>query len=93
MARRPKPWFREARGEWFVTLGGVQTKLGPDKKLAYEQFYELMRMPPTSRIELRSLVAIINAFLDWVKQHRAPDTFEWYRYRLDRTFSLFGGIF
>ncbi len=84
MARRPKPWFRKSRDAWFVTIGGVQTNLGPDKKLAYEQFYELMGQPPSSRIDPRHVVTVINAFLDWVKQNRSPETFEWYRYRLER---------
>lgn len=70
MSRRPKPWFREARGEWFVTIGGVQNNLGPHKKLAFERFYELMRQPQERKVDPRSVIPIINAFLDWVKQHR-----------------------
>ena len=31
-----------------------------------------------------SLVGIIDAFLDWTERNRAPDTYEWYRYRLQR---------
>lgn len=84
MARRPKPWFRESRGAWFVTLGGVQNDLGPNKKVAFERFYELMRQPQERKVDPRSLIAIIDAFLDWVQKHRSPDTFEWYRYRLQR---------
>lgn len=84
MARRPKPWFREARGEWFVTIGGVQNNLGRDKKLAFDRFYELMRQPQKRKVDPRSLVTIIDAFLDWVQKHRSPEIFEWYRYRLQR---------
>ena len=84
MARRPTPWFREARGAWFVTIGGVQSNLGPHKKLAFERFYELMRQPQERKVDPRSLLAIIDAFLDWVQKHRSPETFEWYRYRLQR---------
>lgn len=84
MARRPKPWFREARGAWFVTVDGVQNNLGPDKKLAFERFYELMRQPQERKVDPRSLITIVNAFLHWVRTHRSPDTFEWYRYRLQR---------
>jgi hypothetical protein len=47
MARRPQPWFRKSRDCWFVTIGGVQTNLGPDKKRAYEKNYELMRITPS----------------------------------------------
>ena len=31
-----------------------------------------------------SLVTIIDAFLDWTNRNRSPDTYEWYRYRLQR---------
>ncbi len=48
MARRAKPWFRKARGAWFVTVEGVQHNLGADKKEAFERFYQLMREPPQS---------------------------------------------
>ncbi len=84
MARRPKPWYREARGAWFVTLGGVQHNLGPEKKDAFDRFYELMRQPHQVKVDSRSIVALIDAFLDWVQKHRSPDTYEWYRYRLQR---------
>jgi integrase len=90
MARRPKPWFRKSHSAWFVTIGGVQNNLGRDKKLAYERFYELMGQPkqpqqsPTARVDSRSITAIVNAFLDWSRKHRSPDTVEWYRYRLER---------
>ncbi len=84
MARRSKPWFREARRAWFVTLGGVQHNLGPDKKAAFQRFYDLMQQPSEQKVDSRLLVAIIDAFLDWVEKNRSPDTFEWYRYRLQR---------
>ena len=84
MARRPKPWFRKSRDAWFVTIGGVQNNLGPEKKLALERFYELMRQPQERKVDPRSLITIIDAFLDWVQRHRSRETFEWYRYRLQR---------
>ena len=84
MARRPKPWFRKSRDAWFVTVGGVQNNLGPDKKLAFDRFYELMRQPQECKVDPRSLTTLVNAFLHWVRTHRSPDTLEWYRYRLQR---------
>ena len=84
MARRPKPWYRKSRGAWFVTLDGAQHNLGPDKNEAFEQFYELMREPQQRKVPSQSLAAIIDAFLEWTEKHRAPDTYEWYRYRLQR---------
>jgi integrase len=84
MARRAKPWFRKARGAWFVTVEGVQHNLGADKKEAFERFYQLMRQPQKRVVSSQSLVAVVDAFLDWVKINRSADTFEWYRYRLQR---------
>ena len=84
MARRAKRWFRKARGAWFVTVEGVQHNLGADKKEAFERFYQLMRQPQRRVVSLQAFVAVVDAFLEWVKLNLAPDTFEWYRYRLQR---------
>ncbi len=84
MARRPKPWYRKERQAWFVTLNGTQHNLGPEKSQAYERFYELMRQPTERRVAPQSMAAIVDEFLDWCSRHRAPDTYEWYRYRLQR---------
>jgi len=84
MARRPKPGFRKARQAWFVTIAGVQHNLGPNKGEAYELFYQLMRQPRDRRVSPHSLVAIIDEFLDWVQRHRSPESYEAYRYRLQR---------
>ena len=84
MARRPKPWFRRARRAWFVTVNGEQHNLGPDKAEAFDRFYELMRQPTERKVSPLSLAAIADAFLDWVQKQRSPETYEWYRYRLER---------
>ncbi len=84
MARRPKPWFRKARRAWFVTINGEQHNLGPHKAEAYERFYQFMRQPPERKVSPHSLAAIADAFLDWVQKQRSPETYEWYRYRLER---------
>lgn len=84
MARRPKPWYRKARRSWFVTIAGVQHNLGPSKAEAYEQFHQLMRQPLRSKVHPESLVAVADAFLDWVQKNRSAATFGWYRGRLQR---------
>ena len=84
MARRPKPWFWKARRSWFVTLDGKRHNLGPDKETAHDRFHQLMSEPRKRSIRTDSVVAIIDAFLDWCEKHRSPDTYEWYRYRLQR---------
>lgn len=84
MARHPKPWYRKDRAAWFVTIDGKRHKLGADKKSAFARFHELMNQPKQARLESDLLVVIIDRFLEWTQKNRAPDTYEWYRYRLER---------
>jgi integrase len=83
MARTPKPWFREDRQSWFVTIDGKRQNLGPDKTKAHQKFHELMSKPVQKRVVLPASVAVlVDQFLEWVQQHRAPDTYVWYQTRL-----------
>ncbi len=86
MPKFAKPWFRPSRESWYVTLGGKQHCLG---RCTEEQAHEravLLKKKLKHQPEVTSadLPAVIDAFLDWLKSRRAPDTFEWYRYRLER---------
>ena len=45
MARQPKPWFREDRRVWCVTITGKHHNLGRNKKEAFKKFSVLMQMP------------------------------------------------
>ncbi len=79
MSKTPKPWFRSGRG-WFVTIGQRQFNLGRDKKLAFQEYYRLMRQPKAARnLSGRLLAAVIDDFLDFVLKNRASDTYIWYR--------------
>ncbi len=84
MKKFPKPWYRPSRGVWFVTLHGKQINLGADRDAAFQQYAHLLATPQLRDVPTDSLVAVIDAFLDWVQKHRSPDTYEWYRYRLER---------
>ena len=84
MAHFPKPFFKKSRQLWYVQIDGKQTNLGADRDEAFRQYHQLMSRPQLSHVSPESLVAIIDSFLDWVKRNRAPDTFEWYRHRLQR---------
>lgn len=87
MAHFPKPFYKKSRACWYVEIDRKQIKLGPDQAEAFRLYHELMAAP---RVQLQqpltsaSAVAIIDLYLDWVHKHRAPDTYEWYRYRLQR---------
>jgi len=84
MARTPKPWFWKARNGWYVTIDGVRHFLAAEKEPAVTRFHQLMAEPPKRIIRADSLAVIIDVFLEWCQKHRAPDTYEWYRYRLER---------
>lgn len=84
MKKFPKPWFRPSRNTWFVTLGGRQINLGPDKNAAFERYKALLAKPRQAHATSDSLAGIIDAFLEWTQKHRAAETYEWYRYRLQR---------
>jgi integrase len=87
----PKPFYRKSRNTWYVELNGRQVNLGNDRDDAFQRYHEIMASPPSDR-EARStpsgdgvrLTELFDRFLAWVHQHRAADTYEWYRYRLQR---------
>lgn len=84
MARTPKPWFDSERNVWKVTINGRRHNLGKSKKAAMGEFHRLMAQPAKKKVSTCSLPGIVDAFLQWVQKNRAPDTYEWYRYRLQR---------
>ena len=77
MARTSKPWYRKDRKAWFVTIESERHNLGSDRKLAIQQFHELMRRPGKPAIQPALLVALVDRFLDWVEKHRSHKTYIW----------------
>lgn len=84
MPHFPKPFFKKSRGLWYVQVHRKQINLGPDHDEAQRLYHQLMLEPRRRHVPLTSLAAVIDAFVDWVQRHRSADTFEWYRYRLQR---------
>jgi integrase len=85
MKKFPKPWYRPSRGVWYVTLNGVQHNLGPDQDRAFEEYKRLLSQPRASRrvtLTADTVVSLIDKFLAWCHEHRAAETYEWYRWRL-----------
>lgn len=82
MPHFPKPWWRSERNAWFVQVDGKQVNLGPDKDAAFDRYHELMRRPKKVRAASGSVLAVVDAFLDWCEKHRAEDTYLWYKQRL-----------
>ncbi len=84
MPHFPKPFFKKSRGTWYVEINRRQHNLGPDKDDAFRQYHQLMNQPREQQVSAESVAVLIDAFLDWVSKHRAAETYEWYRYRLQR---------
>jgi integrase len=84
MPHFPKPFFRKSRGLWYVQIGAVQHNLGPDEEAAFVEYHRLMQQPRDvlrPKTTAKSVVAVLDLFLEWTKAHRAPRTFEWYQER------------
>jgi len=84
MAHFPKPFFKKARKCWYVQINGQQINLGSNRETAFQQYHVLMRQPTEKIVSTEMLAAVIDAFLEWIHRNRALDTYEWYRYRLQR---------
>lgn len=84
MSHFPKPFFKKARGLWYVEIDRKQINLGGDRDEAYRQYHQLMGQPRAKSVAPRSLAGVVDAFLEWVEKHRSAETYEWYRYRLQR---------
>lgn len=78
----PKPWYRTKRGVWYVAIDGTQHNLGADREKAAERYHALMAQPRPNKLAAESVVGVIDAFLDWCEKHRAADTYDWYKSRL-----------
>lgn len=89
MAHFPKPFFKKARGLWYVEINRKQVNLGADRDEAFRQYHQLMLHPREQPVSSDSLAGVIDSYLDWVQKRRSPDTYEWYRYRLQRLVSKY----
>lgn len=86
MPHFPKPFFKKSHGRWYVQIDGRQVSLGSDREEAFRQYHRMMQSPSTKPQSGQNplVVTLADAFLDWVEKERAPETFEWYRFRLQR---------
>ncbi len=84
MSHFPKPFFKKARGLWYVEINRQQFNLGSDRDAAFRQYHQLMMQPTEKVVSTEMLAGVIDAFLEWLQKNRAADTYEWYRYRLQR---------
>ena len=84
MPHFPKPFFKKSRRSWYVEIDRKQIKLGPDREAAFCRYHELMAQPHERVVPSESLAALADSYLEWCQKNRSHDTYEWYRYRLER---------
>ena len=53
---------------WYVAIDGTQHNLGPDREKAIERYHALMLQPRAKKVAAESVVAVIDAFLDWCEK-------------------------
>jgi site-specific recombinase XerD len=75
--RPHKPWFRPSRNRWYVWIEGKQHNLGPDKAEAARRFHALLAQAP-ERPGAGSIAALLDAFILYCEEHKAPKTVRWY---------------
>lgn len=78
-----KPFKKKGRTCWYVEIDGKQINLGTDKEAAFEEYHRLMAgsTPVTARTPV---VSVLDQFLVWTKDNKAPDTYKWYHHHLQR---------
>lgn len=75
--RQPKPYFKASHKAWYVNLRGKTQRLGTTEEEAWQEYYRLMadEAPVTSKT---TVVALLDRYLIWTKENRAPRTYDWY---------------
>lgn len=98
MARPSRPWFRESRGQWFVTVAGKQVPLGVTDPTAEDAavaaFRELLRKsqraePPGSGL---TVAKAVETFLAGRRGTVRPKTFSGYRWYTKTITARYGSI-
>ncbi len=85
MARPNKIWYRKDRKTYYVTIDGKLYNLGKDKQAAEKTFHKLMaEEQQAASVEGVSAAVLMDKFLLWCRDNRAPRTFEWYTDHLQR---------
>jgi integrase len=87
--QHPQPFWRAARGCFYVQIGNKQVRLDPDRDAAYELYHKLMARRVEEPLEARpasgqSVVQVLDAFLDWVKANKAEKTYVWHKNHIQK---------
>lgn len=74
--RIPKPYWRKQARTWYVQLGKKQIRLGRDEKEAFEKYHQIMADRGTAAVHYEKVVPLLDDYLQWVQENRAPSTYE-----------------
>src|SRR5208283_1355079 len=94
MARPAKPWYWKARKTWCVYHKGEKILLGPDREAAFQAYHRIMAAPEQKcqPLQAGAVAAILDDFLTWTEENRAPKTFTRYRDFIQSFVSKYGRL-
>jgi len=92
MTRPAKPWYWKARKTWCINRKGERINLGPDRDEAFRQYHQIMAQPDQERhsIQWGAVAAVLDDFLAWTEENRAPKTYTRYRDFIQSFVSKYG---
>lgn len=72
-----RPFFKKSHKSWFVEIDRKQINLGKDREEAFKRYHSMMagETPIAGR---STVIVLLDQFLCWVKENRAPRTYDWY---------------
>jgi integrase len=76
-----RPYYKKSHKAWYCTIGGNQVRLGTDKESAEKEYHRLMAAE-TLITSKTTLAQLIDQFLHWTNENKAPRTFKWYQRHL-----------
>ncbi len=59
-----KPFFKQARGHWYVQIDRRQIKLGSEQTVAFRRYHQLMQEPQRRLVSDESVASLADAFLE-----------------------------
>ncbi len=93
--RFPKPFFRSAKGAWYVQLGKRQISLGKEREEAFDHYRQLLlheRGDIPNATQSLTVAEIADLFLEWSNRHNDPGTYEWYKKFLQSFSDSYGSL-
>lgn len=75
MGRKNKPFWRADRGAYYSKVRGKKLRLATTLKESWEVLRQQLETRTTTNVRDESMAALLDAFLQWNKEHRADKTY------------------